>query len=197
MTIRQLLVAGGVTVAGSNVSFKGSAEAAATSVTLPTHAAGDFIFIVAYGSTRPTVPAGWTTLKEFATYFNNRLCVAAYKAAAGTSEVSGTWTNADYMTAAVYDGVASVGGSSATQSTSNTTYPGVTMSESDGTSWVVGVGVGNGSMTAVPSGMTFRDGTNTFMGWHDTASGVTGWGSTSAFTGSTAGGAVTFELVSE
>ena len=199
MTIRQLLVAGAMTV-GSKITFKGSADAAATSISLPTHAAGDMIVIAAFGEDAPVVPDGWASIKTVSTYFSIFKGVVAYKVATGSSEVSGTWTDADRLIAAVYDGVASIGGSSALgQQTFTTTFPAVTLSETDGTSWVVGVGLANSSAQIAnpPTGMTNRDVQSTFLALNDTASGVSAWNAANVVYGTSSSGAITFELVSE
>lgn len=87
-------------------------SAAATSVTIPTHAIGDLIVIWAYrdGSNTPasvpaasgTVPA-WVTING-ATGASTNSAISAYFVATATNHTSGTWTNATGMVAAVITG---------------------------------------------------------------------------------------------
>ena len=111
------------------VQHVGTVYAAATSVTLPTHQAGDLIVVAAvrYGNTTvPSLPAGYTSLLTSATTHGRRL---GYKIAASSSETSGTWTNASTVVAAVYRGV-----TPGDAATSTTAAPGLTLS-SAGESW--------------------------------------------------------------
>ena len=89
------------------VSFVGSASAEATSVTLPSHQAGDLIVIFAgrTGSTgTPSVPAGWRFAAQSSGSGVTPPAIAAsvgWKIAASSAETSGTWTNADMVLAVV------------------------------------------------------------------------------------------------
>lgn len=206
MTIHQLLMSGGVSAGASSIVFKGSATASSTSVTIPSHATGDLIVIVAgngdaYAITKP---AGWTSIYQVARSDLNLW--VAYKFATSGSEVSGTWTYAANILAAVYDGVASIGGINnwitGSSSATYATFESPTMSVSDGSSWVVGAG---GAQTATyistpPSGMTHRTNVGATTGkiaLNDTASGVTGWSNTNALWQGAIFATSTFELVSE
>ena len=88
------------------ISFVGAASAQATSVTLPTHQAGDLLILWAwrYGSfISPTIPAGWAVaLIGTGSATADRTLLTCYKIAASSSETSGTWTNATVVTCAVY-----------------------------------------------------------------------------------------------
>lgn len=88
------------------VSFVGSAAAEATSVTLPTHQAGDLIIIWAHNSantTPPTMPAGWGNLYNISRAVGaNRGTTVAHKQATSSAETSGTWTNAQIIGCLVY-----------------------------------------------------------------------------------------------
>ena len=123
-------------------------SAKATSMTLPTHAAGDLIVMIAGKSTSglPTIPAGWTTIQSSSS--STISFVIAYKIAASSSESSGTWTNAGSIGATVYrkggsDGNWIVPTASSVASKSGTTipWPAHTLSLA-GTSWAVRLGAG-------------------------------------------------------
>ena len=207
MTIRQLLLAANAVGGGggSGICLKGTATAETTSVSLPTHAAGDMLIIAAGGSDIPSVPSGWTQINSVDSAWDVRGLVCAYKVAADGSETSGTWAGAYMIVAAVYDGVASIGGTAKQDGTTTVTYPGIAMSASDGSSWVVGAGVFNGGSTYLtpPTGMTHRNGLGTSaaisgsLGLHDTAAGTSSWSSKSVWYGGNSCAAITFELVSE
>ena len=182
MGIRQMIV-GGSMPADSQISYKGYTTSSTTSVTLPTHAAGDLIVVFARanaGDGSITIPAGWTTIGSTSNKFGplpSSFTAAAYKIATGSSEVSGTWTSAAYMLAAVYDGVASVGTATWWNGGSTTTWSAITVSDSH--SWVVGLGFfydGTGYDNA-PTGMTNRGSSNTRLSLNDTASAVSSWSS--------------------
>jgi hypothetical protein len=69
------------------------------------HAAGDLLFWFAYNDNStviPTVPSGWVT--RFSQSLGTGSYVMAYKFAQTSSEVSGTWTNADQIFASVWRG---------------------------------------------------------------------------------------------
>jgi hypothetical protein len=179
-----------------------------TSISLPAHAAGDMLIIAAGGGggdSIPSVPSGWTQINSVSSAVDWLGIVCAYKVAADDSETSGTWDGAYQLVAAVYDGVASIGGTAKSVGSSTVTYPGITMSVSDGSSWVVGVGIFNGgaAYSTPPAGMTHRNGLGTSeaisgsLGLHDTAAGTSSWSSKSVWYGGNSCAAITFELVSE
>ena len=83
-------------------SFIGAASAEATSLTLPTHQAGDLIAVWALraANSLPTIPSTWLAAgSRTATGIGGLL---AWKIAASSSETSGTWTNAAALLAVVY-----------------------------------------------------------------------------------------------
>lgn len=127
------------------VSYISQNAAAATTLTMPTHAAGDLLLMFAYrtGSTAaPTVPAGWTTIAAASGGGGTSNSSAlAWKLAASSSETSGTWTNATQLVCLVYRGVrasAPIGGDSVNTGTSGTSvaWTSLTMSVGDGSSWI-------------------------------------------------------------
>ena len=86
------------------ISRVGFASANGTSLTLPTHQAGDFIAISAfrdgYTAGSLSVPSGWLMLDYRAA--GQFQLATAYQIANGSAEVSGTWTGATQIIAVVY-----------------------------------------------------------------------------------------------
>ena len=88
----------------SPLRYISGATAASTTVTMPTHAAGDMILIHVWRKTSAVAPTnpglGWVVLNAIL----NPTCAAyyAYKIAASSSETVGTWTNATGMSVVVY-----------------------------------------------------------------------------------------------
>lgn len=86
------------------ISFVGATSAAATSLTLPTHAAGDLILIAAMrnNNTASLVipPAGWETV--FGYFSSNNHQYLFQRTAQASGESSGTFANADLLAACVY-----------------------------------------------------------------------------------------------
>jgi len=155
-------------------SFIAGTSAEATSVTLPSHQAGDMIVMYAgivTGTGTITIPSGWRVVC-FRAINNTMSSVVAVMTATSGAEVSGTWTSAELLACAVYrDSVnyLRVGGSNqggANSPTTTITYPaiipyGLSTSSSSmrATSWVVGFGlssVNTGSLETPPTDMTNR-----------------------------------------
>jgi len=181
------------------ISFVGAATGT-TSATLPAHVAGDVLLAFAHrdgNTTAPSLPAGWTDLGSSGANVNSSRI--GYKVAAGSSETSGTWTNATGLVVLVYRGCNTtdpiggvVGGGS---SSLVVAYPALTLQVTDGTSWVAAV-AGHRSVDIVglagpPAGLTNRayqqDATATIVG-HDTAAGVSSWAGASDTVTGTSGG---------
>ncbi len=154
------------------LSRVGGSSAAATSIAIPTHVAGDLIVIWAYrdgSTTPPTVPAAAGTVPAFTTIdgptgANACSAVCAWAVAAGTTDTSGTWTNATGMSVEVWRGQAAVpigghaqsGGNIA--SGANISIPAITLTAVDGTSAILGF-AGWATVTgwnAAPAGYTQR-----------------------------------------
>ena len=111
------------------VSFVGAASAEATSLTLPSHQAGDLIIVWAHNSantTSPTMPAGWSNLYNISRSVGaNRGTTVAHKQASSSSETSGTWTNAQIMGCVVYrdsDNLITIGAHSFAQDINSTSW---------------------------------------------------------------------------
>lgn len=160
------------------ISFVSTASAAANTVTMPSHVAGDMIVAFAFrdGNTAPpTVPAGW--IMQYVPGGGTDCSVAlAFKFAASGSETTGTWTNATGISVAVYrKGSAETWttpvvlanfGVSATIDYSSSYYFGAGPSRSEANTevWYMRFG-GHRTATdllgSTPAGWTARGGTNT------------------------------------
>lgn len=85
------------------ISFISAASANADSVAMPSHQQWDLLVAVVHrhaSTTPPIVPSGWR-VAQVASGGSNVLIVAI-QTASSSSEVSGTWTNADQIGVAVY-----------------------------------------------------------------------------------------------
>ena len=119
------------------VSFVGAASAEATSLTLPTHQAGDLIVIFAWNgasTTQPVVPAGWLNAFTFQNSTGaSRSGTVGYKIAASGAETSGTWSNAQLLGCVVYrdtDNLLTIGGVNAQIGFNSTTITHQSLSSS-------------------------------------------------------------------
>jgi hypothetical protein len=179
---------------GDDLTFVGSATAESTTVTLPTHLAGDLIFIYAFrdgSTTNPTVPGGYTPLT---TTLDGTTCSASlgYKVAASGSETSGTWTNASALVAVVYRLRAGASFSLISTTTANGTlstvnFPAVTVSTNQRDRLISFVGHRSTDVNiTAPTGLVERaqnDGTPTTCvvgAWDTNGARTTNWSSTNA-----------------
>ena len=154
------------------LSRVGGSSAAATSIAIPTHVAGDLIVIWAYrdgSTTPPTVPAAAGTVPAFTTIdgptgANSNSAVCAWAVAAGTTDTSGTWTNATGISVEVWRGAAAVpiGGhaqsGASVASGANIAIPAITLHETGGNSAILAF-AGWQTVTAwnaAPAGYTQR-----------------------------------------
>ena len=185
------------------VSFVGAASAIGTSLTLPAHQAGDLLIVAAANSagTVITVPAGWFRLHH-RNSDNSRSLMVAYKIATTAAEVSGTWTNANVMCAAVYrddTNYITIGGMRFNGATSaSTLYYGPLTATGDTAGlitpnqWVIAVGMTGsnaGAAETAPTGFTNRvsqaGATVTELAIHDTNATVASVGTLSVALGLT------------
>ncbi len=152
------------------LSRVGGSSAAAASIAIPAHVAGDLIVIWAYrdgSTTPPTVPAAAGTVPSFTvidgpTGANLNSAVCAWAVAAGTTDTSGTWTNATGISVEVWRGASSVpiGGhaqsGASVASGANIAIPAITLQETAGESAILAF-AGWQTVTAwnaAPSGYT-------------------------------------------
>lgn len=87
------------------IALQGSDTANSTTITMPSHAAGDLLLFFAYrdnSATVPTIPSGWVTRVSFSQSAGS--LAIAYKHAQSNAETSGTWTNATQIFASVWRG---------------------------------------------------------------------------------------------
>jgi len=175
----------------------GTSTSNTTTVTPPTHQAGDLIIICAgrASTTAPSLPSGWISiLTKSGTTSSIRI---GYKWATGTSDASGTWTNAALLTCHVYrpdtNYTLGIGPSASSSSTTGTVnYPALTLADNfSSNSWVLGFAFCTNNaqtISTAPSGMTNESslvsGAASIAG-HDTEGGVTTWSSTNVNVGTT------------
>lgn len=148
------------------LSFDTKNEALATSMTLPTHAAGQLLIMFAFrngSATAPTVPSGWTSIGVNTNgAFNS--CVTAVKVAKSSSETSGTWTNASglichVMTGANFSRIPLIRHAGAGGTGTTVNYSGITTMDDAGNSWGLrfsGTSVTDSALETAPSGFTNR-----------------------------------------
>ncbi len=179
-----------------------------TSASIPAHQKGDLIVAFCFrdgSNTPPTVPTGrnWSIAKRD-TGANTCSAMVVYKFARHSAETTGTFTSASSTIVHVYRGAKNIGGVAETGASGTTiTYPTVSMSVSDGTSWVAGFAghrAVDTSLQTAPEGMVNRstvvDTTDECAG-HDTNGGVSSWSKTDVSVGGSSTGwrAITVEII--
>lgn len=196
-----------VTVLAAPISFVGAAAGTTTPV-LPAHQAGDLLVCFMFrdgNATAPALPAGWTSAATGAgTTCSYRL---AYKIATSSSESGGGATTATTCITSVYRpkaGFALLMGAvaPATGTAATLAYPGLTLQNTDGTSWVGAAAGHRSTNTAIetpPAGMVLRNNsldTTDEGAAFDTDGGVTSWAGANVPLGGTASGwaAVVYEI---
>jgi hypothetical protein len=155
-----------------SLSRVGGSSVAATSIAIPAHVAGDLIVIWAYrdgSTTPPTVPAAAGTVPAFTTIdgpvgANSCAAVCAWAVATGTTDTSGTWTNATGLSVEVWRGAGSppIGGhaqsGASVASGGNIAIPAITPTDASGNSVILAF-AGWQTVTAwnaAPAGYTQR-----------------------------------------
>ena len=173
------------------ISSVGSATAQATTIAIPSHQAGDLIFIFAgrNNTTPATAPSGWVQAGPVGA--GGVSVAAGWKIAKSSSETSGTWTSAAVLHCVVYRGdkllaiSTTAGGATATgTSVSYTTVTnGLVYRAGTEDNWYIGIGMqlnSANSLETAPSGMTNRSVESSSGAWksvlHDTnASQLSNW----------------------
>jgi hypothetical protein len=180
-----------------------AAPASATSCTLAASPLFGDVLIAVTGDTTTaiTLVSGWTNISSTATTRSMR---AAWKFAIGTETTCGAWTNATVAYCMDYRGTdlqsaGPIGGvSTATGTSATLAYNTITMTRTNGTSWVVGCAWTNAATNAdaAPSGMTLRSGTsNAAFACSDTNGGVSSWATTDVTITNVAWRSIVFELL--
>jgi hypothetical protein len=177
------------------IARTGTIVAAATSGTFSATATNDLKVIVAFrngSTTPPTVPAGWTTI-ETGTGATSSFVSACNVSSSSGDTTTGTWNNATSLAGASYSGTAvtttanchfdAVGAhTNGTGTSTSENYFGnfSSIRETNGTSWVVGVGMDKTNTNCTPTGMTsiVNNGTGPAIQWNDTNGGVSAWNNT-------------------
>lgn len=87
------------------VALIGSNQNAGTTVTIPTHQAGDLLLVFAYRTgtnAQAALPANWTNVHN--TGLNSNSIRIGYRIAPSSGTASGTWTSANHLHVAVFRG---------------------------------------------------------------------------------------------
>jgi hypothetical protein len=143
-SITKTTTAASGTHTATGIQHIASASTNSTSITMPTHQAGDLLLCYAWRgevTTLITVPAGWTNI--IGTTGSGHQIRMAWKIAASSSETSGTWTNAtNGIEMMVYRNAAGPTDfnwmSHQTARSSTITYPLLSsLQATDGRSWIV------------------------------------------------------------
>ena len=201
------------------VSFVGAASAEATSLTLPTHQAGDLLIMFAWNGgslTVPTVPSGWDIVRIVSRSTGaNRTGVVAFRSATSAATTSGTWTNAALLGCVVYRDDTThitIGAENLQQDINSTAfvYGGFSAFDNVGTAaklrktsaWVIGIGGANSNSQALetpPAGMTNRlnraGASTNEISIHDTNAAVSSYaGGNTTLAATTVGSSITLEV---
>lgn len=165
----------------------GSADAAAASVALPAFTAGDLAIVFAFrdgSTTAPSLPSGWSGLSSGST--TSCSWRTGFRVLVGGDTTTGTWTNATEVVVIVLSGYDTVdpfifaSSNNAVSATPN--WPAVSLSEADGSSWVVLFGVHRSATdmnTVALTGTTNESPTNGAIALHTVRDTSTAWSSTS------------------
>lgn len=165
----------------NDIALIGSASAAATSIVIPAHQAGDLIMMAAFGTdTSNTIglPSGWTLINGSKVNVQLR---GAYRVAVDGATVSGVWGHATGLICTVYRGVdpaGPIGDDTIATGTATATvqYQDLTMQVGDGTGWVWAAGVHTTAtnVNSPPVGLTNRAAVG-IGAVHDSNGGVASW----------------------
>ena len=162
------------------ISFVGANVLAGASAAIPTYQAGDLLIVAGWRSGSSLAdPSGWT-LVVGATASNYYATAWSKVAASGSSSDVVTLTGASYIGVWVVRGASGVGASAV--NVASTTYPGLTLQQSGGASWVMSMGFGTTVQPATPAGMTSRSAVSLVRA-ADTNGGVASWASGSTTLG--------------
>ena len=136
------------------IEYIGSNWNGGTTVTLPTHQAGDFLLFYAINGSfmTPSLPAGRTNIANggsFGAYVR-----VGYLIAASGSETSGTWSSASHLHVMVFRGA--VKGVHAGGNAVSANWP--ALSGFSTSAWVVRVCAGGGVNLTAPAAFTGRGG---------------------------------------
>ena len=160
------------------ISFVGANVLAGASAAIPTYQAGDLLIVAGWRSGSFLAnPSGWT-LVVGATASNYYARAWSKVAASGSSSDMVTLTGASYIGVWVVRGASGVGASAV--NVASTTYPGLTLQQAGGASWVMGMGFGTTVQPATPTGMTSRSAASLVRA-SDTNGGVTSRASGSTY----------------
>ena len=188
----------------STITFIGAAAVSGTTATIPAHNVGDLLVAFAYrdrNASAPSLAAGWTDINSSGGG-NANSSRLAYRIATGADSGAG-WSNATEVVVQVYRGqsIAPIGVNGANNGKSTTViYPALSLSVTNGTSWVIGFAGHrsiNTNLQNAPTGMTQRAtrvDTAAEVAGHDTNGGVSSWSAQNVSVGGTSSGWMTRTL---
>lgn len=188
----------------------GTASAgSATAVTVPAHAIGDMIVVLAFRdsatSGAPALPAGFTQILATASTTTGS-ALLCFKIATSTSDTATGFTNATGLLCMVYrssvGGILAVGASASGSGTANTgvAIPAVTMQATDGTSAILATmghrsvdqGLGAKTVTGLTEFLDLTDAVDELTAWDHV--GNTSFSSSALTLSGTAGGWVAYTV---
>lgn len=174
--------------AQASISRNGFCTATGTSCTRSATSTGDLVVSFAFRSgstTAPSLPGSNTSITTIATSAGGTvgsIRVACRRASSGSDTGSGTFTNATSVASISYSGTAvvstascnavgiAIGGNGCGTATdcwaktsTTTTYKGITLSDPNNNSWIIGFMAGSASSTCTPASLTSVSGTGTIL----------------------------------
>jgi hypothetical protein len=172
----------------------------ATTLTPSAHAVGDLFIVSAYrlsSTTGITVPSDYVRITG-PTGANSTNRALACKWAASSSEVFGTFTNAEFVSLTIYRGtngpvVPGIIASVVNAASLNLLFSNLNLRQLDGTSWVhasAGINTTDTDLETPPSGLVLLDnvvGSTGEVSVYDSDGGVSSWGATSRTLSGTSG----------
>jgi len=193
-------------VADGSITYIGNATGT-DSATLPAHQAGDLILAFAFrdgSTTLPAQPTGVGWIQQDTAAANTCAARIAYKIAAGSSETTGTWTDATTVIFLVYRGVDVRTGF--TNLDTESTGSGTTVTYNANGFWrslsrvvaFAGHTSTNTALGTAPGTLTLivnpNDATDEAAAFHSTVDDFGNWTSTNVSVGGTGSGWITFTL---
>lgn len=141
------------------ISLIGGGASVGTNCLIESTTANDVILVFAYSSTTtiPSLASGYTDIANAAG--TQQAYRVAWKFSSGGETSSGTWANANWVTALIYRGTNTTSpiGATSTGTAGNSatlTYTGITCQDSSGNSWIAAFGGAKSATAGMNSGTT-------------------------------------------